>query len=258
ETNITGTYNLLEASRLHLTQSDQSRARRFRFLHVSTDEVYGHLSESDAKFTEQTPYSPRSPYSASKAAADHLVRAWANTYHFPCLITNCSNNYGPRQFPEKLIPHMLLNAIAGQPLPLYGDGKQVRDWLHVEDHVDALWTVFTRGKLGETYNIGGNQELRNLDLVTNLCDLLDELAPDRRPREIEHYRDLITFVTDRPGHDRRYAIDTTKIENELGWSPRYTFEQGLRETTQWYLDHESWWQRILTGAYRLQRIGTDA
>ncbi|BCX49879.1 dTDP-D-glucose 4,6-dehydratase [Haloferula helveola] len=256
ETNVLGTHALLEATRAHVSTLNDDAAKRFRFLHVSTDEVYGDLDGTEEKFTETTAYDPRSPYSASKAASDHLVRAWSNTYGLPVLITNCSNNYGPRQFPEKLIPHMILSAIAGKPLPVYGDGAQIRDWLHVDDHVEALWTVFTTGKSGETYNIGGNSERRNLEVVETLCDLLDEVAADRRPAGTSGYRELITFVTDRPGHDRRYAIDTTKIESELGWTPAHTFEQGLRETVEWYLANESWWRHILSGEYQLKRIGS--
>jgi dTDP-glucose 4,6-dehydratase len=205
-------------------------------------------------FTETTPYAPSSPYSASKAGSDHLVRAWGRTYGLPVLITNCSNNYGPFHFPEKLIPHVILNAMHGKQLPVYGDGSQIRDWLFVEDHARALYTVVTKGVVGETYNIGGHNEKRNLEVVEAICDLLEELAPEK-PAGITAYRDLITFVKDRPGHDLRYAIDASKIESELGWVPQESFETGLRKTVQWYLNNRSWWQRVLSGAYRLERLG---
>jgi len=257
DTNVIGTHTLLEIVRGYLTEACESIAKGFRFLHISTDEVYGDLSETDPAFTEQNRYDPSSPYSASKAASDHLVRAWARTYGLPILITNCSNNYGPRQFPEKLIPHMILNAISGKPLPVYGDGRQIRDWLHVEDHADALLTVFEKGQTGQTYNVGGNHEMRNLALVESLCDLLDQHPEAARLRNGESFRELITFVTDRPGHDRRYAIDLTKIQSELGWTPAHTFEEGLRETIDWYLGNTTWWQRILSGEYQLERLGTE-
>jgi dTDP-glucose 4,6-dehydratase len=226
----------------------------FRFHHISTDEVYGDLHGTDDLFTETTPYSPSSPYSASKAGSDHLVRAWGRTYGLPVLVTNCSNNYGPYHFPEKLIPHVILNAIHGKPLPIYGDGSQVRDWLFVEDHARALYTVVTQGEVGETYNIGGHNEKRNLQVVETICDLLEELAP-QKPEGVERYRDLITFVKDRPGHDMRYAIDASKIGRELGWTPAETFETGMRKTVTWYLNNREWWQRVLSGAYRLERLG---
>jgi len=233
-TNIVGTYTLLEVAREYWSSLDDAGRTAFRFHHVSTDEVYGDLDGSDALFTEDTPYAPSSPYSASKAAADHLVRAWHRTYGLPVLITNCSNNYGPYQYPEKLIPLVIRNALAGRPLPVYGRGDQVRDWLYVEDHARALYAVLTRGRVGETYNIGGHNEQRNIDVVRQICALLEELAPDK-PAGVRRYEDLITFVPDRPGHDRRYAIDASKIARELGWVPQETFESGLRKTVQWML-----------------------
>lgn len=255
QTNITGTYTLLEATRSYWVQLTDSRKETFRFHHISTDEVYGDLHGTAGLFVESTPYAPSSPYSASKAASDHLVRAWQRTYGLPTLVTNCSNNYGPFHFPEKLIPHIILNALHGKPLPVYGDGQQIRDWLYVEDHARALVEVVTKGDVGETYNIGGHNEHRNLKVVHTICDLLEELAPERKAAGISSYRDLITFVKDRPGHDARYAIDAGKIERELGWRPQETFESGMRKTVQWYLDNESWWQRVLSGAYKLERIG---
>jgi dTDP-glucose 4,6-dehydratase len=256
DTNITGTFNLLEAARKYFDGLSATEQKQFRFHHISTDEVYGDLEGTDDLFTEQTPYSPSSPYSASKAASDHLVRAWGRTYDLPIIITSCSNNYGPYHFPEKLIPHVILNAIHGKPLPIYGDGLQIRDWLYVEDHAKALIKVVTEGEIGETYNVGGHNEKTNLEVVQAICDLLEELAPDK-PSGIDKYRDLITFVKDRPGHDARYAIDASKIERELGWVPEETFETGLRKTVQWYLDNTSWWERVLSGDYRMERIGTD-
>ena len=254
ETNIVGTFNLLEAARHYYEMLDETKREQFRFHHISTDEVYGDLEGTDDLFTEQTPYAPSSPYSASKAASDHLVRAWGRTYGLPVIITNCSNNYGPYHFPEKLIPHVILNAIHGKPLPIYGDGSQIRDWLYVEDHAKALIKVVTEGKIGETYNIGGHNEKTNLEVVETICDLLEELAPEK-PAGVKSYRDLITFVKDRPGHDARYAIDASKIELELGWVPEETFGTGLRKTVQWYLDNRQWWERVLSGAYRLERLG---
>lgn len=254
-TNITGTYTLLEAARAYWMTLPESHKADFRFHHISTDEVYGDLHGTDDLFLEATPYAPSSPYSASKAASDHLVRAWQRTYGLPTLITNCSNNYGPHHFPEKLIPHMILNALAGKPLPVYGDGLQIRDWLYVEDHARALIQVATTGVIGETYNIGGHNEQANIHVVRTICALLEELAIERKPTDVAQYSDLITFVKDRPGHDARYAIDASKIERELGWRPIETFESGLRKTVQWYLANEAWWQRVLTGAYRLERIG---
>jgi dTDP-glucose 4,6-dehydratase len=254
DTNIVGTFNLLEASRNYFGGLNQAAQKKFRFHHISTDEVFGDLEDANDLFTEETPYSPSSPYSASKAASDHLVRAWGRTYGLPVIITNCSNNYGPYHFPEKLIPHVILNAIHGKPLPIYGDGSQIRDWLYVEDHAKALIKVVTEGKVGETYNIGGHNEKTNLEVVETICDLLEELAPDK-PAGLKNYRDLITFVKDRPGHDVRYAIDAAKIERELGWVPEETFETGLRKTVQWYLANRKWWERVLSGAYRLERLG---
>ena len=254
ETNIVGTFTLLEAARNYFDGLDQLGKKKFRFHHISTDEVYGDLEGTDDLFTEQTPYAPSSPYSASKAASDHLVRAWGRTYNLPVIITNCSNNYGPFHFPEKLIPHVILNATYGKRLPIYGDGSQIRDWLYVEDHAKALVKVVTDGKIGETYNIGGHNEKTNLEVVEIICKLLEELAPDK-PAGVINYRDLITFVKDRPGHDVRYAIDASKIERELGWLPEETFETGIRKTVQWYLDNRQWWERVLSGVYRLERLG---
>ena len=254
QTNIIGTFNVLEAARHYFECLNEPDKKKFRFHHISTDEVYGDLEGTDDLFTEQTPYSPSSPYSASKAASDHLVRAWGRTYGLPVIITNCSNNYGPYHFPEKLIPHVILNAIHGKPLPIYGDGSQIRDWLYVEDHAKALIKVVTEGELGETYNIGGHNEKANVEVVEAICELLEELAPDK-PSGVKNYRDLITFVKDRPGHDARYAIDASKIEHELGWVPEETFETGLRKTVQWYLDNTAWWERVLSGEYRLERLG---
>ena len=254
DTNISGTFNLLEVARDYFESLSEINKKQFRFHHISTDEVYGDLAGTNDLFTEQTAYSPSSPYSASKAASDHLVRAWGRTYGLPVIITNCSNNYGPYHFPEKLIPHVILNAIHGKPLPVYGDGKQIRDWLYVKDHAKALIKVVTEGSIGETYNIGGHNEKTNLEVVEAICELLEELAP-KKPLGVESYKDLITFVKDRPGHDARYAIDASKIECELGWVPEETFETGLRKTVQWYLDNRHWWERVLSGAYRLERLG---
>ncbi|HGM5582801.1 TPA: dTDP-glucose 4,6-dehydratase [Pseudomonas putida] len=256
QTNITGTYTLLEATRAWWSRQPEEARAAFRFHHISTDEVYGDLHGADDLFRETTPYAPSSPYSASKAASDHLVRAWHRTYGLPVLITNCSNNYGPYHFPEKLIPLMILNALAGKPLPVYGNGQQVRDWLFVEDHARALLRVVTAGKVGETYNIGGHNEQKNLDVVRALCNLLEELAP-QRPANIAHFADLITFVQDRPGHDLRYAIDAGKIERELGWVPEETFESGLRKTVQWYLDNLEWCRHVQDGSYQGERLGNS-
>ncbi|MBC3420810.1 dTDP-glucose 4,6-dehydratase [Pseudomonas wayambapalatensis] len=256
QTNITGTYTLLEATRAWWSRQPEDARDAFRFHHISTDEVYGDLHGADDLFRETTPYAPSSPYSASKAASDHLVRAWHRTYGLPVLITNCSNNYGPYHFPEKLIPLMILNALAGKPLPVYGNGQQVRDWLFVEDHARALLRVVTAGKVGETYNIGGHNEQKNLDVVRALCNLLEELAP-QRPANIAHFADLITFVQDRPGHDLRYAIDASKIERELGWVPEETFESGLRKTVQWYLDNLEWCRHVQDGSYQGERLGNS-
>ncbi len=258
ETNIVGTYTLLEATRSYWQGLPTERKAAFRFHHISTDEVYGDLHGTDDLFTETTPYAPSSPYSASKASSDHLVRAWQRTYGLPTLVTNCSNNYGPYHFPEKLIPHMILNALAGKSLPVYGDGNQIRDWLYVEDHARALVKVVTEGEVGETYNIGGHNEKRNIEVVRTLCSLLEELAADQKPTGVARYEDLITFVKDRPGHDVRYAIDAGKIERELGWKPEETFETGLRKTVAWYLNNREWWQRVLTGDYQLGRLGEKA
>ena len=245
QTNVVGTFTLLESFRQHWLSNHQPD--NYRFLHVSTDEVYGSLGVDDPAFTETTPYAPNSPYSASKAGSDHLARAYFHTYGMPTIITNCSNNYGSYHFPEKLIPLMCINILLGKPLPVYGDGQNVRDWLYVRDHCQALDTVIHKGKAGETYNIGGNNEVKNIDLVRMLCDLMDELAPDL---PVKPAQNLITFVRDRPGHDRRYAIDATKIRTELGWQPQETVEGGLRKTIQWYLDHRDWWQPLLSKEYQ--------
>lgn len=254
ETNIVGTYTMLEAARQYWNGLEASRKEAFRFHHISTDEVYGDLHGTDDFFTETTPYAPSSPYSASKASSDHLVRAWLRTYGFPTIVTNCSNNYGPYHFPEKLIPLIILNALAGKPLPVYGNGAQIRDWLYVEDHARALYLVVTEGAIGETYNIGGHNERKNIDVVKTVCALLEELVPNK-PEGVEQYADLITYVTDRPGHDMRYAIDAAKIERELGWRPQETFESGIRKTVQWYLANESWWKRVQDGSYAGERLG---
>ncbi|EMH4217924.1 dTDP-glucose 4,6-dehydratase [Serratia sp. OLHL2] len=254
ETNIVGTYTLLEAARQYWHALDAERKQAFRFHHISTDEVYGDLHGTDDLFTETTPYAPSSPYSASKAASDHLVRAWLRTYGLPTVVTNCSNNYGPYHFPEKLIPLTILNALEGKPLPVYGNGAQVRDWLYVEDHARALYKVVTEGAVGETYNIGGHNERKNIEVVQTICALLDEMVPNK-PGDIAHYADLITFVTDRPGHDMRYAIDAAKIDAELGWKPQETFESGIRKTVEWYLANETWWRRVKDGSYAGERLG---
>ncbi|MCQ4250348.1 dTDP-glucose 4,6-dehydratase [Pseudomonas stutzeri] len=254
QTNIVGTYQLLEAARAYWQTLPVERREAFRFHHISTDEVYGDLHGVDDLFTETTPYAPSSPYSASKASSDHLVRAWQRTYGLPVLITNCSNNYGPYHFPEKLIPLVILNALDGKPLPVYGNGTQVRDWLFVEDHARALFKVVSEGKVGETYNIGGHNEQKNIDVVRGICALLEELAP-HKPAGIERFEDLITFVKDRPGHDLRYAIDASKIERELGWVPQETFETGLRKTVQWYLNNLEWCRRVQDGSYQRERLG---
>ena len=254
QTNILGTFNLLERSREYFEGLTETAQKLFRFHHVSTDEVYGDLEGLQDLFTEDTSYAPSSPYSASKAASDHLVRAWWRTYGLPVVITNCSNNYGPYHFPEKLIPHVILNAIHGKSLPIYGDGSQIRDWLYVEDHVKALLKVVTESDVGETYNIGGHNEKTNLEVVETICNLLEELVPEKASG-VHKYRDLIAFVKDRPGHDARYAIDSSKIQNDLGWVPEETFDSGLRKTVQWYLDNSEWWERVLSGAYRLERLG---
>jgi len=247
ETNIVGTYHLLESVRSYWNDLDEASKKAFRFLHVSTDEVYGSLDENAPAFTEHHPYEPNSPYSASKAASDHLVRAWFHTYGLPVLTTNCSNNYGPYHFPEKLIPLCILNALNGKPLPIYGDGKQIRDWLYVKDHCNAIREVLKQGHMGETYNVGGWNEKTNLEVVETLCAILDELKPKSDGKS---YADQITFVKDRPGHDRRYAIDASKLERDLGWRPQETFETGLRKTVLWYLENETWVNHVLSGEYQ--------
>lgn len=248
-TNIIGTYILLEASRSYWNVLDHNQKNNFRFHHVSTDEVYGSLGD-EGLFTEETPYQPNSPYSASKASSDHLVRAWHETYNLPAVITNCSNNYGPYQFPEKLIPLVILNALEGKPLPVYGTGENIRDWLYVDDHARALCLVLAEGKVGEVYNIGGHNEITNIEVVKTVCRMLDEVEPGSQP-----YESLITYVTDRPGHDMRYAIDASKIENELGWVPNESYESGIRKTVQWYLDNREWCQHVQDGSYQRQRLG---
>ncbi|MBT3848479.1 MAG: dTDP-glucose 4,6-dehydratase [Candidatus Marinimicrobia bacterium] len=248
QTNVVGTLNLLEQSRIFINKTNNDN---FRFLHVSTDEVYGSLGD-DGKFLETTPYDPSSPYSASKAGSDHLVRAWNRTFGLPTLITNCSNNYGSYQFPEKLVPLMIINCLQGNPLPVYGKGENVRDWLFVGDHCDAIHTVLAKGEIGETYNIGGNNEIKNIDVVTIICSFLDEISPRKNGSS---YSDLITFVKDRPGHDFRYAIDAGKIQNDLGWSPNESFETGIRKTIHWYLDNQNWWKAIQDNNYRQERLG---
>ncbi|HHG3520228.1 dTDP-glucose 4,6-dehydratase [Vibrio parahaemolyticus] len=254
ETNVMGTYHLLEAARQYWSSLEEANKSAFRFHHISTDEVYGDLEGTDDLFTETTSYAPSSPYSASKASSDHLVRAWQRTYGLPTLVTNCSNNYGPYHFPEKLIPLMILNALDGKPLPVYGDGMQIRDWLFVEDHARALYKVVTEGEIGETYNIGGHNEKANIEVVKTICALLEELRPDK-PAGVKSYESLITYVKDRPGHDVRYAIDATKIAQELNWTPEETFESGIRKTVEWYLNNPQWWQRVLDGSYSLERLG---
>jgi len=256
QTNLIGTFTLLEASRQYYATLDEERKKLFRFHHISTDEVYGDLHGTDDLFTEETPYAPSSPYSASKAGSDHLVRAWNRTYGLPVVVTNCSNNYGPYHFPEKLIPLTILNALSGKPLPVYGNGEQVRDWLYVEDHARALYKVATEGKSGETYNIGGHNERKNIDVVKTICSILDKVV-DNKPNGITHFSDLITFVTDRPGHDLRYAIDAAKIQRELGWVPEETFESGIEKTVHWYLNNQTWWQRVLDGSYAGERLGLN-
>lgn len=250
ETNLVGTFTLLDAALAYWRAAPKAKAETFRFMHISTDEVFGTLGPTGL-FHEDTPYAPNSPYSASKAGSDHLVRAWRETYGLPTIVTNCSNNYGPYHFPEKLIPLIILNAIEGKPLPVYGRGENIRDWLYVEDHAAALMLVARKGVVGESYNVGGRNERRNIDVVHTICALLDELRPDPQGP----YRRLITFVADRPGHDQRYAIDCSKIERDLGWRPQETFETGLRKTVQWYLDNPAWWEAIRSGTYRGERLG---
>lgn len=254
QSNIIGTYALLESARAYYSILSDERKSQFRFHHISTDEVFGDLHLDDDKFTETTAYAPSSPYSASKAASDHLVRAWHRTYGLPIVITNCSNNYGPYHFPEKLIPLMIINALHGKPLPVYGTGHQVRDWLFVEDHADALLKVAMSGVIGETYLVGGNNEKTNIEVVQSICSLLNELVIEK-PAGIADFRELISFVSDRPGHDLRYAIDANKLQKSLGWQPKETFESGLRKTVIWYLEHQNWWQSVLNGSYRLERLG---
>jgi dTDP-glucose 4,6-dehydratase len=251
ETNIVGTYILLQASLNYYNNLKNKKREKFIFLHVSTDEVYGSLGE-EGSFTEQTPYNPSSPYSASKASSDHLVRAWNHTYSLPVIITNCSNNYGPFQFPEKLIPLMIINCLNNNALPIYGDGKNIRDWLYVEDHCEALYTVLNRAKSGETYNIGGNEEKTNLNIVNIICEILDHKKPSSK---LSSYKELIIYVKDRPGHDFRYAIDATKIRNELGWEPKYNFRDAISKTIDWYIENKSWWNKILNNKYNLERLG---
>ncbi|AJZ90168.1 dTDP-glucose 4,6-dehydratase [Klebsiella michiganensis] len=262
ETNIIGTYVLLEEARKYWMSLNEAGKAAFRFHHISTDEVYGDLPHPDEVsagaelplFTEETPYAPSSPYSSSKASSDHLVRAWRRTYNFPTIVTNCSNNYGPYHFPEKLIPLIILNALAGKPLPVYGNGEQIRDWLYVEDHARALYKVVTEGAVGETYNIGGHNERKNIEVVKTICSILDEVVA-AKPGNIEHFEELITYVTDRPGHDLRYAIDASKIKQDLGWVPVETFESGIRKTVNWYLTNQEWWQRVMDGSYAGERLG---
>lgn len=253
QTNIVGTYSLLHAAKEYWKSLSETMQAAFRFHHISTDEVYGDLEGPEDLFTETTPYAPSSPYSASKASSDHLVRAWRRTYGLPTIITNCSNNYGPYHFPEKLIPLVILNALEGKPLPVYGKGNQIRDWLYVEDHARALYKVVTEGKVGETYNIGGHNEKQNIDVVNTICELLDELKPKEGG-----YKSLITYVQDRPGHDLRYAIDASKIQHDLGWAPQETFESGIRKTVQWYLENLTWAHRVQDGSYQRERLGSNS
>ena len=256
ETNIIGTYQLLEAARQYWNNLTEDKKQTFRFHHISTDEVYGDLEGTTDLFLETTSYSPSSPYSASKASSDHLVRAWNRTYGLPVVLTNCSNNYGPYHFPEKLIPLVILNALEGKALPIYGKGDQIRDWLYVEDHARALYEVVTEATIGETYNIGGHNEQKNIDVVKSICSLLEELAPNK-PEGVQHYEDLITYVQDRPGHDLRYAIDATKIKDDLGWVPAESFETGLRKTVEWYLNNQEWCRRVQDGSYQRERLGVS-
>jgi len=251
KTNISGTYVLLQEALRYYRSLNNDQQSRFRFHHISTDEVFGSLEE-DGFFTEETSYDPSSPYSASKAASDHLVRAWQRTYGLPVIISNCSNNYGPYQFPEKLIPLMIINCLNEKPLPVYGTGENIRDWLFVDDHCDAIHTIIEKGEIGETYNIGGNNEIQNIDIVKTICNLLDNIRPSEN---LKSYQELITFVKDRPGHDLRYAIDSSKLQNKLGWSPKETFETGIRKTIDWYLDNKTWWQEIQNNTYQQERLG---
>lgn len=254
QSNILGTFQLIEVVRKFWQKLDEIQKDRFRFLHVSTDEVYGDLATDAPAFSETTAYDPSSPYSASKACSDHLVRAWHRTYQLPIIISNCSNNYGEYQFPEKLIPHIIINAIKGKSLPVYGDGLQIRDWLYVDDHVKALYLIITQGQVGDTYNVGGDNEKKNIDVVKNICNILEELVPNK-PDNVKQYSDLITYVTDRPGHDLRYAINSSKIVETLHWQREENFESGLKKTVQWFVEHPQYWQRILNNNYRLERIG---
>ncbi|MGF7446563.1 dTDP-glucose 4,6-dehydratase [Klebsiella michiganensis] len=256
QTNLIGTFTLWEAARQYWSALDTAQKQTFRFHHISTDEVYGDLHGTDDLFTEETPYAPSSPYSASKAGSDHLVRAWNRTYGLPVVVTNCSNNYGPYHFPEKLIPLTIRNALAGKPLPVYGNGEQIRDWLYVEDHARALYKVATEGRSGETYNIGGHNERKNIDVVRTICAILDKVV-EQKPGNINQFADLITFVKDRPGHDLRYAIDAAKIQRDLGWVPEETFESGIEKTVHWYLNNTTWWQRVLDGSYAGERLGLN-
>ena len=251
KTNISGTYVLLQEALRYYKSLNNQQQSRFRFHHISTDEVFGSLEE-DGFFTEETSYDPSSPYSASKAASDHLVRAWQRTYGLPVIISNCSNNYGPYQFPEKLIPLMIINCLNEKPLPVYGTGENIRDWLFVDDHCDAIHTIIEKGEIGETYNIGGNNEIQNIDIVKTICNLLDNIRPSEN---LKSYQELITFVKDRPGHDFRYAIDSSKLQNKLGWTPKETFEMGIRKTIDWYLDNKTWWQDIQNNTYQQERLG---
>jgi dTDP-glucose 4,6-dehydratase len=262
QTNIMGTYILLEAARSYWNELPENRKSIFRFHHISTDEVYGDLEGPEDLFTEETSYAPSSPYSASKASSDHLVRAWQRTYGFPTVVTNCSNNYGPFHFPEKLIPLVILNALEGKALPIYGKGNQVRDWLYVEDHARALYKVVTEGKIGETYNIGGHNEKQNIEVVHTICELLEELVPDNIHSKVggnkSGFKGLVTYVQDRPGHDVRYAIDASKIEKELGWAPKESFESGIRKTVKWYLENNKWVTHVQDGSYHRERLGVDS
>ena len=256
KTNVLGTYNLLDVSLNYYKELGNSKKSRFKFHHISTDEVFGDIENIESFFTEDSNYDPSSPYSASKASSDHLVRAWHRTFDLPAVITNCSNNYGPYHFPEKLIPHVILNAIEGKRLPIYGDGKQIRDWLYVEDHARALIKVIEEAEAGQTYNIGGNNEKTNLEVVETICDILEDLKI-KKPKNLNKFKDLIEFIQDRPGHDRRYAIDATKISKDLNWVPKETFETGLRKTVIWYLNNEDWWREVLSGNYKLERLGLN-
>lgn len=255
-TNILGTYNLLEQSRLYFSSLKNEKKKNFLFHHISTDEVFGDLAANDEPFSENSTYRPSSPYAASKASSDHIVRAWHRTYNLPVIISNCSNNYGPYQFPEKFIPHTILNAIHGRPIPIYGNGLQIRDWLYVNDHATALLKVFFKGKIGETYNIGGSNEKKNIDVAFKICEILDNLVK-KKPNKIKKFQELIVFVNDRPGHDSRYAINSSKINNQLNWFPNETFESGILKTVKWYLDNREWWTKILSGEYKLERIGKE-